>query len=102
MATIISIFCNAGMSTSIMVKKMQESAAKRSIDVKITAYPFVEINAIGEKSDIILLGPQMGFEEKRIKGLFDPKNIPVAVIPMIDYGMLNGEKVLDFALKLKK
>ncbi|HEX9024911.1 MAG TPA: PTS sugar transporter subunit IIB, partial [Clostridium sp.] len=36
----------------------------------------------------------------KAKKICGPKGIPVDVIPMVDYGMMNGAKVLDFALKL--
>ena len=31
-----------------------------------------------------------------------PHNVPVAIIRMQDYGMVNGAAVLDFALEFKK
>ena len=43
----------------------------------------------------------MGYRLKAAEQFCKPKNIPVGVIPMVDYGMMNGEKVLDFALNLK-
>ena len=35
----IKLFCAAGMSTSMLVKKMQESANKKGLEVEIAAYP---------------------------------------------------------------
>ena len=46
------------------------------------------------------LGPQVGYTLGKAKKICEPKGIPVEVIPMVDYGMMNGAKVLDFALKL--
>jgi PTS system cellobiose-specific IIB component len=46
------------------------------------------------------LGPQVGYTLNKAKKICEPKGIPVDVIPMVDYGMMNGQKVLDFALKL--
>ena len=37
---------------------------------------------------------------RKSKEICEPLGIPVEVIPMIDYGMMNGKNVLDFALKL--
>jgi len=50
--------------------------------------------------NIALLGPQVGYTLGKAKKICDAKGIPVDVIPMVDYGMMNGEKVLEFALKL--
>ena len=38
----ILLVCNAGMSTSMLVKKMQQSAAERGIDVSIEAKSITE------------------------------------------------------------
>ena len=35
----IKLFCAAGMSTSMLVKKMLEAADKKGLDVQIVAYP---------------------------------------------------------------
>lgn len=96
----IRLFCNAGMSTSMLVKKMQEAAKKQGVEVEIIAYPLSELESKSEGSDVVLLGPQVGYEEQRVKTILEPKKIPVGVIPMVDYGMMNGEKVLSFALSL--
>ena len=40
--------------------------------------------------------------EADFKKKMEPRGIPVGVIPMADYGMMNGEKVLEFALGLLK
>ena len=50
--------------------------------------------------DVALLGPQVGFQLDKAKKICEPKGIPVAVIPMADYGMCNGMNVLKFAYKL--
>ncbi len=97
----IKLFCAAGMSTSMLVKKMQESANKKGLEVEIAAYPEGQMDKETENCDIALLGPQVGYRLKAAEQICKPKNIPVAVIPMVDYGMMNGEKVLDFALNLK-
>lgn len=34
------------------------------------------------------------------KEICDKCDVPIAVIPMMDYGMLDGKKVLDLALSL--
>jgi len=47
-----------------------------------------------------MLGPQVRFLEKQFKDKLAPKNIPCTVIDMADYGMMNGEKVLNKALEL--
>ena len=48
---------------------------------------------------VSMLGPQVRNMEKRLRELTSK---PIEVINMRDYGMTNGEKVLDAALKLIK
>ena len=84
----IMLACAAGMSTSLLVSKMQKAAEE--------APDYAEKQHI----DVVLLGPQVRFMEADFKKKMEPKGIPVGVIPMADYGMMNGAKVLDFANQL--
>jgi PTS system cellobiose-specific IIB component len=99
---VINLFCAAGMSTSVLVKKMQEAAKEKGKDAQIAAYPFSEMDQHLDETDVALLGPQVGFNLGKAKEMCDPRGIPVDVIPSADYGMCNGMNVLKFAYKLKK
>lgn len=50
--------------------------------------------------DVLLLGPQVRFLLKKMKEKYEPKGIPVDIIPTVDYGTMNGAKVLALALKM--
>ena len=52
------------------------------------------------KADVVLLGPQIKFALPEIKKLTDQAGNKIGVIDMMDYGMVNGEKVLNMALEL--
>lgn len=99
---VIRLFCAAGMSTSLLVKKMEEAAKEKGKDADIAAYPFTDMERMIEGVDVALLGPQVGYQLARAKEICDPKGVPVDVIPMQDYGMCNGMNVLKFAYKLVK
>lgn len=94
----ILLVCSAGMSTSFVVKKMQESAEAKGIEAEIWAVADADAAENIKKADVMLLGPQVRFLEGKMKGIADGK--PVAVIDMMAYGSMNGEKVLEQALKL--
>lgn len=97
----IGLFCAAGMSTSMLVKKMTESAKNKGLDVQIEAHPESELTRIlDEGIDIALLGPQVRFKLQSLRVLCDTKGVPIDVIDSMDYGMMNGEKVLSAALEL--
>lgn len=95
----IYLVCNAGMSTSILVKKMQEAAAQKGIDAHIEAFSVEVLDQKAGDADIVLVGPQIrhmkGDVEKVVAG-----KCPVDVIDMRDYGMIRGDKVLDKAMQL--
>jgi PTS system cellobiose-specific IIB component len=96
----VKLFCAAGMSTSLLVAKMNEVAAKENLDVKVKAYPIDKIAAEIATSDIVLLGPQVGYLLAEAKGYAAPLGIPVGIIPMKDYGRVNGKGVLDYVMLL--
>ncbi len=92
----IYLFCSAGMSTSLLVTKMQKAAGDKGLDVHIEAFPESKAATLGKEADIVLLGPQIKFREKSIAQALPDKI--VRVIDMRDYGLVNGEKVLNDAL----
>ncbi|MGL4742544.1 MAG: PTS sugar transporter subunit IIB [Sarcina sp.] len=96
----ILLVCSAGMSTSLLVTKMQDAAKTRGIECHIEAV--AEADAINkvDNIDVLLLGPQVRFLLKKFEGLTAGKNVPVEVIDTIAYGTMNGDKVLSRALEL--
>ena len=98
----IMLVCAAGMSTSLLVTKMEKAAAAMGDEVEIFALPISE----GEKRvgdvDCILLGPQVRYAKKEVEKIIADtgKDIPYDVIEMKDYGMMNGKAVYEFAKKL--
>ncbi|MFV0380897.1 MAG: PTS sugar transporter subunit IIB [Breznakia sp.] len=95
----ILLVCNAGMSTSMLVKKMEDVARKREIAVDIKAMSFTESQQAIHEVDIICLGPQIRYLETKMKETIKGK-IPLFVIDMQTYGTMNGEEVLDQALEM--
>ncbi|UQS82201.1 PTS sugar transporter subunit IIB [Bombilactobacillus folatiphilus] len=95
----IMLVCAAGMSTSLLVSKMQKAAEEKGIEAKIFATAAADADAKieTEQPDVLMLGPQVSYMLDDFKGRV---NIPVEVINMQDYGMMNGPKVLDEALSL--
>lgn len=102
----IMLNCSAGMSTSLLVTKMQQAAQADGIDAEIFACPASEADQHIEKGvDCILLGPQVSYMrgefEKKVAGNGkDGKDIPLDVIDMQAYGMMDGETVLKQAESL--
>ncbi|WP_224800134.1 PTS sugar transporter subunit IIB, partial [Enterococcus faecalis] len=56
-----------------------------------------DTNLENKEVNVLLLGPQVRFMKGQFEQKLQPKGIPLDVINMADYGMMNGEKVLDQA-----
>lgn len=96
----ILLVCSAGMSTSLLVTRMLNYAKTKNLDVTIEAHPVGEVESYGQNADVILLGPQVRFQLANVQKIFPDK--PVEIIDMRDYGMMDGQKVLNHVLEIIK
>lgn len=97
----IMLVCCAGMSTSLLVKKMQDAAAKENLEAEIFAIGEADVKN-HEDVDVVLLGPQVRYLLGKMEKLMNPKGIPVSVIDSVLYGTMNGEAVLKQAIDMTK
>ena len=97
----IMLVCCAGMSTSLLVNKMKEDAKKRGLEAKIWATSEVKSGHefLRDPADCILVGPQVRYFLPAIKERVNHQ-VPVDLIDMRTYGMMDGAKCIDQALKL--
>ncbi|SHH88627.1 PTS sugar transporter subunit IIB [Clostridium intestinale] len=93
----ILLCCSAGMSTSILVKKMRQAAEEKGLEAEIWAIPESELEKNKDKADIVLLGPQIRYALENVRESVGADK-PVEVIDIRDYGTMNGKKVLELAL----
>lgn len=97
----IMLACSAGMSTSLLVTKMEKAAKEQGIEAEIWAISEVNLATEISKCDILLLGPQVRYILNKAKDLAEPYGIPVEVINMMHYGRCEGEAVLKRVLEIK-
>ncbi|WP_028041913.1 PTS sugar transporter subunit IIB [Candidatus Stoquefichus massiliensis] len=97
----ILLVCAGGMSTSLLMLRMQEEAQKQNLDVSVEAGPEKNIEEYMGKFDVLLLGPQVRYALGNIRKVCEGK-VPYDVIDMRDYGMMNGKKVLEKAIEMYK
>ncbi|MCJ0914932.1 MULTISPECIES: PTS sugar transporter subunit IIB [Mammaliicoccus] len=95
----ILLVCSAGMSTSMLVKKMQDTANKEGKEYEVEALALSEAETKVDEVDVILLGPQVRFQKAQVEKVANGK-VPVDVIDMQQYGMMDGEGVLKHAERL--
>lgn len=96
----ILLCCAAGMSTSLLVTKMEKSAAEQGLQANIWAVAGDAVRNHIDKADCLLVGPQVRYMLPQLKKLGEEKGIPVDVINTVHYGTCNGEEVLKFAKQL--
>lgn len=94
----ILLLCAAGMSTSMVVKKMKAAAEEKGLNVHIEAHSVDTITDYLNEYDLFLLGPQISFKKAELQALADTVGKRVDVIDMMDYGMMRGDKILETAL----
>lgn len=93
----IVLLCAAGMSTSMLVKKMEEAAAAMNFEADIAAYSVSEVKEVTKDADLVLLGPQVRYQLSKIK---EDVSCPVEAIYMAAYGMMDGKAVMKRAVEL--
>ncbi len=96
----ILLCCSAGMSTSMLVKKMQQTAEGQGITCLIEAHAVTNFNELIQEFDVCLLGPQVRFQQEELQKIADSYNKKVAPIPPQMYGMMKGDETLALALSL--
>ncbi len=94
----ISLICQNGASTGLVVRKMREYAEKAQLDVDISAYADSQLSNIIEDKDIILLGPQVAFKKRNFEEAFPDQAQKINLINTMDFGMMDGEKILKDAI----
>lgn len=94
----ILLVCSAGMSTSLLVTKMKEAAKQMGEEIEIQALPIAECSTVINEMDIVLLGPQVRFQKPVVEKLAGGR-IPVEVIDMRLYGIMDGKSILTNTLE---
>ena len=77
---------------------MKKAASEKGIDVQIQARAEGTLAGLVQNYDVILVTPQLKYNEENIKGICDRANVPYAIIPSIDFGTMNGPAVLQLAI----
>ena len=111
----IVLMCAGGMSTSIIMKNIKKAADAEglecevsahavneaaTIECEVSAHAVNEAATIGRNADCILLGPQVGYAKDEVCAACP--EVPVGVIPMTTYGMMDGVKALAQAKELMR
>lgn len=88
------------MSTSLLVRKMEQAAEEEGIEVDIKAIAEADLKNNLDNADALLLGPQVRYLLSKVRDLMQDRGVPVDVINSVDYGTMNGSKVLAQAISM--
>lgn len=94
----ITLACNLGMSTSLLIEKLKTTATARGIKLDVDAVPFDKVNLIASKTDVLLLGPQIRYLVPKFTEQFGSMIPVIEAMNMQDYALLKSEKILDEAI----
>lgn len=92
----ILLICAGGMSTSILMKKLERYAGEHGIEAEVKAVGLSDTEYVdrAKNYDCILMGPQVSF---RIDEVRKATGKPVAAIEPTDYALGTADKIFALA-----
>lgn len=93
----LTLFCQAGVTTGILVARMREYA---QLNDDIAAYEFASIHTAIVNSDVVLIAPQLKSHYKEIKKICNENHVPFLVIEVNEYNINNYKKIYNNAVKI--
>lgn len=95
----IVVCCVSALSSSVLVSKMKDAAKELGLKTIIRTVGEAGLDLAWPDADIVLLAPQVrhlkGSLEEKVKG-----SIPVVAINDIDFGQMDGMKVLQSVVEI--
>lgn len=86
----ILLVCSGGMSTTILMTKMQKYAEEKGFSLKVDACAMGVCQDKAPEYDVILLGPQIAYQKSSITAKV---STPVAAMQPQDYAMARCENI---------
>ena len=90
MTKTIILACVGGLTTSMLVERINETIHKDQLDYSIYSVGITGINNL-KNIDVLLLSPQLAYLEEKAKANL---SVPVGVISDSDFELMQGEAVL--------
>lgn len=94
----ILLMCANGLSTGILMKKMNQWAIDRQQDLEVKAIPVDDYLRVYKEYDVLLIGPQMRYKLKEVRKMASDR--PSAVINPSDYALGNVDNIMKEVYKL--
>ena len=95
----ITLICNLGMSTSVLVDKMTAYTKNKGIETDIEARAFQRVEDRIHQTDILLIGPQVRYLAKKFQEQYGEEVPVIQTMDMSDYALQNVEKIFEQAYR---
>ena len=96
----IVFICGNGVSSGMIANKTQKAGQNKGYDIKTEAYSYAQLRDVIDNFDVVLVAPQMKFNEKSIADTCKVHGKKYAIVDDLTFATLDGEKCFDTALKL--
>lgn len=93
----ILLVCAGGMSTSILMKKMEVYWKEQGEELNIKAVGLGEYQDVFQDFDIVMVGPQVSY---RLKDIKENTGLPCEAVQSFDYAIANCPNIMKLAKKL--
>lgn len=94
------ILCSWGATSSSLAKVVTDEAKKRNLDIVVDAGGTGEFKKKAANYSVALLEPQVRHLRKEVETAASKFDIPVEIVDMQAFALMNGGKVLDQIIKL--
>lgn len=95
----ILLACGMGASSGFLANAVRKSAKKKGLEIECKAVSDTDIDTYAKNYDIILLGPHIAYKVDEVKKIVEGSGKKVLLINKSAYATLDGEAVLNSALK---
>ena len=92
---VITLICNLGMSTSMLVDKMTEYAKTKGVETDIDARAFQRIDDRIDRTDVLLVGPQVRHLTKKFQAQYGDKIPVIETMNMSDYALIKVDNIFN-------
>lgn len=95
----ILLCCGSGASSGFMANNAMAAAKARGMDISVRACSESEVEDYLDEVDLVMVGPHFQHRLEAIKDIANEYGVPVDLIDGNVYGSLDGNGLLEQALK---
>ena len=96
----IMFICGNGVSSGMIASKTEKEGKRRGFDVETDAFSYAQLPELVDQFDVVLVAPQMKFNEAKIAEVCGQHGKPYAIIDPLTFATLDGKKCFETAWRL--